>query len=140
MNNLLKYFSQLEIENNLSFSSHEVLNNCVFGLDDVNLKIFVVTRNASFYGSFIIDLNNVIACTVKKSYGSINVGGLKDHKLEHYLEKIALHFELDHKPPVEIIFYQNSNNHVSEIQVLEQKAKHWETVLTKMHTPIRISA
>lgn len=137
MNNLLKYFSQLGTENNLNFSSQEVLNNSVLGLDGVNRKILVVTKEDGFYTSFIIDLSEVKICTVKKNYGSIKVGDLKNHKLDQYLEKIVLHFELMHKPPVEVVFYQNSDNHIYETKELEQKAKHWETILMKMHTPIK---
>ena len=58
MNNLLKHFSQLGTENNLSFSSQEMLNNCVLGLDGINRKILVVTKEDNFYGSFIIDLRS----------------------------------------------------------------------------------
>jgi hypothetical protein len=137
MNNILKHFSQLGTENNLSFSSQEILNHCVLGLDGVNRKILVVTREDNFYGSFIIDLNEVKNCTVKKIYGTIKPGDLKDHKIEQYLEKIVLHFELNSKPPVEIVFYKNFDNHIYEIQELEQKAKHWETILSKMLTALK---
>ena len=137
MNNLLKHFSQLGTENNMNFSSQEVLNNCVLGLDGVNRKILVVTREDGFYSSFVIDLNEVKSCTVKKLYGTIRVGDLKNHKLDQYLEKIVLHFEFNRKPSVEIEFYNNSDNHIYETQDLEQKAKHWEAILSKMHTPLK---
>lgn len=137
MNNILKHFSQLGTENNLSFSSQELLHHCVLGLDGVNRKILVVTKEESSYGWFIIDLNEVKNCSVKKSYGTIKVGDLKDHKLEQHLEKIVLHFELYRKPSVEIVFYKNFDNHIYETQELEQKARHWEAILSKMQTPLK---
>jgi hypothetical protein len=137
MNNLLKHFSQLGTENNLNFSGQEVLNNCVLGLDGVNRKILVVTREDGFYTSFMIDLNEVKSCTVKKLYGTIRVGDLKHHKLDQHLEKIVLQFEFNRKPSVEIVFYNNADNHIYEIQDLEQKARHWEAILSKMHTPLK---
>jgi hypothetical protein len=137
MNNLLKHFSQLGTENNLNFSSQEVLNNCILGLDGINRKILVVSREDDFYSSFMIDLNEVKTCTVKKVYGTIKVGDLKNHRLDQYLEKIILQFDLDRKPSVEIVFYKNHDNHIYETQELEQKARHWEAILSKMHAPIK---
>lgn len=137
MNNLLKHFSQLGSQNNLSFSSQEILNHCVLALDGLNRKIVVVTKEENYYDSFIIDLNEIKNCTVKKIYGTIKAGDLKGHKLNQYLEKIVLHFELYCKPSVEIVFYKNIENHIYEAQELEQKAKHWEAILSKMLTPLK---
>lgn len=139
MNNLLKNFSHLGIENGLSFSSQELLKNSILGLDGVHRKILVVRNEEDFFDSFIIDLNQVKNCTVKKIYGTINVGDLKNHKLEQYLEKIILHFELNGKPSVEIIFYQHFENHIHETLELEQKARHWESILSKMQTLRKIA-
>jgi hypothetical protein len=135
MNKILKHFNHLGTENNLSFSSQEILNHCVLGLDGVNRKILVVTKEYNYYDSFIVDLNEVKICKVKKVYGTINAGDLKDRKLEQYLEKIVLHFELQGKPSVEIVFYSNLNNHIYETQELDQRAKLWETILSKMQRP-----
>ena len=137
MNNLLKHFSQLGTENNLNFSGQEILNNCILGLDGVNRKILVVAKEDGFYSSFMIDLNEVKGCTVKKIYGTIKVGDLKDHKLDQYLEKIILHFEFNRRSPVEIVFYKNHENHIYETQEREQKARHWEAILSKMHAPVK---
>src|SRR6478672_107713 len=71
MNHLLNQFSRSGTENNLGFSSQEVLNNCVLGLDGVNRKILVVTKQDHDYTSLIIDLNEVKSCVVKKMFGTI---------------------------------------------------------------------
>jgi hypothetical protein len=137
MNQLLKYFSQAGTENELSFSSQEILKNSVFGLDGVQRKILVVTREDDFFGSFIIDLREVINCSVKKIYGTINVGDLKKARLEQYLEKIVLHFDMNNNSSVEIVFYKHFNNHLLEAIELEQKAKHWDAILSKMQAPLK---
>lgn len=134
MNKLLKYFSQLGTENDLSFSSQEILKDCILGLDGVGRKILVVTREDEFFASLIIDLNRVKNCSLKKIYGTIKAGDLKGHKLDQYLEKIVLHFEMD-KDPVEIVFYNHFDYHVYETLEMEQKARHWETILSKMLSP-----
>lgn len=135
MNKILKYFSQLGTENSLSFSSQEILHNCVLGIDGVHRKILVVTRENNYYGSFIIDINKIKECTVKKIYGTIEAGDLEDHKLDQYLERIVLYFELHDKPPVEITFYKNFDNNASKARELDQKARYWKTILLKMQKP-----
>lgn len=137
MNNLLKHFSNLGTENNLIFSSQEILKHSMLGLDGVRRKILVVTREDNFYGSFIIDLEQVRNCSVKKIYGTIKAGDLKNQKLDQYLEKIVLHFDLQNKSSVEIVFYKHLDNHMYEALELEQKAKHWEAILSKMQTSLK---
>jgi hypothetical protein len=134
MNKLLKHFSQLGIENDLSFSSQERFKNCILGLDGIHRKVLVVTREDAGFGSFIINLREVRNCSVKKIYGSINVGDLKKTKLEQYLERIVLHFELNNHSSVEIVFYKHFENHLLEVPELEQKAKQWDAILSKMQT------
>jgi len=136
MNNLLNHFSQLGTQNNLSFSSQELLHDCILGLDGMNRKILVVTKKDDSYGSFIVDLDEIQKCTVKKIYGTIAAGGLKTGKIEEYLEKISLHFELRRKPSIEIVFYKNLDSHIYEAQELERKAKHWEAILSKMQKSV----
>jgi hypothetical protein len=111
MNKLLKYFSQLGTENDLNFSSQEILKDCVLGLDGVQGKILVVQREDGFFGSFIVNLREVKNCSVKKIFGTINAGDLKKAKLEQYLEKIILHFDLNNNSTAEIVFYKHFENH-----------------------------
>jgi hypothetical protein len=139
MNQLLNQFSRAGTENNLSFSSQELLNNCVLGLDGVNRKILVVTKQDHDYTSLIIDLNEVKSCMVKKMFGTIKADAYKEGKLEQYLEQIVLHFDLSGKPAVEIVFYKNFENHVYETMELEQKARRWEAILSKMNTALKIA-
>lgn len=137
MNNLLKNFHEAGTENGLSFSSQEVLKNSILGLDGVHRKILVVMQKDNFHSSSVINLNEVKNCSVKKIYGTLNSGDLKNNKTEPYLEKIVLHFEMNGKPSSEIVFYQHFDNHIYETQELEQKAKHWEAILSKMQTPLK---
>ena len=137
MNELLNYFRQAGTDNDFSFSSEEVLHNSVLGLDGVQRKLLLVTREGSIFHSSVIDVNNIRACTVKKYYGTIHAGDLRKQVLEHYLERIVLHLEPDGQSPVEIVFYRHTDNHLFEIPELEQKARNWETFLTKMQKPLK---
>lgn len=137
VNSLLKDFSRLGTEHNLSFSGQEILNQTVLGFDGIQRKILVTTREEEVRDFFIIDLDEVKNCRVKKIQGTINSVDSKDLKPEQFLEKIVLHFDLHSKPSAQIVFYHNLVNHIYEAQELEQKAKHWESVFLKMHAPVK---
>lgn len=135
MNKLLNYFRQIGVKHQLNFSSQEILLNCILGLDGIHRKVLIVAQEQDYYTSSIIDLDQVKNCTVKKLYGSIKVGQLRKRRLEEYLQKIVLHFELKKGQPVEVEFYHHVNNHVYQVLELEQKAKYWEAILSKMQSP-----
>ncbi|MGE5521492.1 MAG: hypothetical protein ACM3VS_16320 [Candidatus Dadabacteria bacterium] len=137
MNSLLKHFSLLGSENELVFSSQQILKNCILGLDGSRRKLLVVKREGNLFGSFIINLEEVKNCTVKKIYGNINADGLLNKKLDQYLEKVVLHFDLMEKPSVEVVFYNHIGNSIFEAPELEQKARGWESILSKMLTPLK---
>jgi hypothetical protein len=137
MYKLLEHFHDLGNEYHLTFSIRQVLNNCLLGLDPARRKILVVTSEDDMFYSFVIDLNNVRHFSVRKVYGTIEAGDLNNGRLEQYLKKIVLHFELDGRPSVDIVFYHNRENNFYEIQDLEQSAKHWEAILTNLQTPLR---
>jgi len=139
MNQLLQQFNGLGSAGNLAFSSQEVLKDVIFGLDGLQRKILVLRKldNAAFH-SCVIDLNEVKSCTVKKYYGTIRGGELAIGKLDQYLKKMVLHFELNKGlPSVEILFYRDISNTVEEIPGLENKARNWEIILSKMCAPVR---
>jgi len=131
---LLANFSKAGTENNLSFSAQEILNNCALGLDGIHRKLLVLKKiNETNYNSFVIDLNDVNACSKKNIYKTVNMGGSKVPKLENHLEKIALKFEFtDGRQPIEIPFYSYVDNHALEIEELGQKVKNWEIIISQI--------
>ena len=134
MNQLLKHFSRLGTSNNMSFSSHEITGHRIIGLDGINKKLLILTdNNHSGSENFIIDLEEVKNCTVKKYYGNIGAGALVNAKLETYLEKITLHFQFNNdKEPVDVSFYDHFHDEIYQVKYLEHKADHWKQILTKM--------
>ena len=140
MNRLLHQFSELGSRYNLTFSSQEILHDCIIGLDGVNRKI-LVTRSAEdvISHSELIALSDVKSCSVIRQYGTIKSGELRVKKLETYLERVALHFEREgNHPAIEIPFYQHRKNGLHELERLEKKARHWEMLLSKMiHVPVK---
>lgn len=134
MKRLLDYFSRLGSKYNLTFSSQEVLRNCIVGLDGIQRKVLVLSGiNNGPLSEYVIDLNQVSHCSVKKQYGSIEVNGLRKRKLEQYLERMSLNFKfLIEKQPANIQFYKQTENHISELPELESRAEKWKIILSKM--------
>ena len=122
------------IKNNLSFSSQQVLNDCVIGLDGLHRKLLVLQQAEDHYGSLhIVDLNEVKKCVVKKIYRNIKAGDPKWKNIEENPERIVLRFEfVDGKHPVEVPFYDQRSHLPDRRSELEQKARDWETILSKM--------
>jgi hypothetical protein len=140
MNELINFFREAGTQNSLNFSCEEVLHNSVLGLDGVHRKMLVVTRDGNFFHSFLMDVNDIRNCTVKKIYTTIYAGDLKKHGLEQHLRKIVLSIELRGGHTNEILFFSQYDNHVQDIQELEKKARRWETFLTKMQKPSKKTA
>ena len=133
MKQFLKEFSELGSNYKLSFSSQTIQRESVIGLDGIHRKVLILNIIKSPVEHHLIDLDEVKSCTVKKTYGSINKGGLKDRKLEQYLEKVSLCFEFKtSKGAIAVSFYSSLEDYVHQAPELEQKAKDWEVILSKM--------
>lgn len=134
MKQLSYQLSQVGSKYNLSFASQEVLKDYVFGIDGRKRKILLIHRlQDDVYQDEVIDLDEIKTCSVKKIYGSIKQGALKNKKLEQHLTKIVLHFEFsNNKPPVELCFYEHIQNSIYQIYEMEQKARHWQAILSKI--------
>ena len=134
MNNLLRKVSELGTESKLSFSSQEILKDSIIGADGIQRKIlFVKKLNFETYEDYLIDLDEVKSCSVRKVYGSIKAGNKNGKDLGHYLENIFLHFEFhNNKDAFDISFYDHTENNIYQLKEMEFKAKHWEIFLSKM--------
>jgi hypothetical protein len=136
---LFSAFSQLGTDNNLSFTSQELLGNRLIGLDGLKRKLLFIEAKDGKYNSLIIDIDKTKSCIVKRKYMPFNFGG-KRLSPEEYLEKICLQCEGTDNSVVEVAFYVFHNDDISDRTALEQKAKDWEAILSKMiikeHTKI----
>jgi hypothetical protein len=134
---LLNRFSKLGTENDLSFSSQEILGNCVIGLDGMQRKFLVLKKiDTDKYASLLIDLSEVKSCSKKKIYRNVNIGTGKKEKFENHIDKIVLDFDfIDNSRSVQISFFEPIVDPPLTMPELEQKAKNWETILSKIINP-----
>jgi hypothetical protein len=138
MSQILNHFSKVGSDYDLSFSSQEILKQCVFGLDGLHRKILIIKTENEQRVNKVIDLDEVRSCSVKRTFGSINAGDLKKKKLEQHLQKIVLQFEFsNNKLPIEIPFYDHGEYNIYQLSHMEQKAKHWQAILSKLICPIK---
>ena len=73
-------FHNAEAEFNLSISKQEILGKRVIGLDDANNKLLFVEANGNKYDGYLIDLDEIQSCIVKKVYGTPINGQSKEEK------------------------------------------------------------
>ncbi len=133
--NKVKYslLSKLGSVFNLSFSSNELLDEKIFGVDGIKRKILVVEEKNGSNSSYIIELDKVKSISVKTVYDSIKRNDLTDKRLNEFLKTMHLQFEFtDGRDAVALPFFENKKNNIEELPVLERKTKNWKMIFSKM--------
>src|SRR6185503_10693034 len=98
--------SELGTSLNLSFSSHLVFGNKIIALDGIKKCLLVMETDKESNLPYVIDLNSVAAVSIKKSYGNIDKGQLKNKGVEEFLKRIELQFESNSKnETIVLLFY-----------------------------------
>ena len=131
---LLNHFTGKAMERNLSFSSQEILDEALIGLDAIQRKLLVIKKTgAEKYDTQLIDLKKARKCSRRKIYKSTKVEDGKQTGLQNEIEKIVLEFEyIDGRSPTQIIFFEPVNLHLLTIPELDEKAKKWEGILSQL--------
>jgi hypothetical protein len=125
--------SELGSRFNLSFSSHLILGNKLVALDGVKRILLISEANNITNSPCLIELDAVKSVSLKKSYGSIRPGELRSRRFEDFLRRIDLQFEYgDKNKPIVLAFYDSKTNSIREIPMLEENAKRWQMILSKM--------
>lgn len=125
--------SELGSKFSLSFSSHEVLGNRIMGLDGIKKKLLVLEQTDGQNHSYIIDLDEAKAISVKKIYRSIKAGELKKRGIEEFLQTIQLQFEFGNgKEDIVLPFYESKIDNIYDLPGLERKIKNWQMILSKI--------
>ena len=131
-NELAVRFTELGERNNLSFKNKVGLKHSIIGLDDLRKKLFILTRTDNKYDLQVIDLKEIINCSIIKLYKRSNMVTDKKQRYEFQIDSIALEIDYANKrEPVQIPFYRSGLDHLTEMTGLEQKATNWEIILTK---------
>ena len=133
--NKIKYslLSKLGSMFNLSFSSHELLDEKIFGVDGIQRKVLVVEENNGSNSSYIIELDKVKSISMKTVYDSIKPEELRKRRLEEFLKTIHLHFEFkDGREAVALPFFEHKKNNLADLPVIERKTKNWKMIFSKM--------
>lgn len=130
---LLRRFSELGTEYNLSFTGQEVLKKRVIGVDGLKGNVLFLEYSETCPACSIIDLAKAKSCRVSKSYGSSSRVHSAAGHAEVYLHTIALEFDfLNSDHTVALPFYNHISNSLQDAAELEAKAKNWQSMLTKM--------
>jgi hypothetical protein len=133
--NKVKYslLSKLGSMFNLSFSSHELLDEKIFGVDGIKRKILVIAENNGSNSSYIIELDKVKSISMKTVFNSIKSYELRKRRLEEFLKTIHLQFEFkDGRDAVPLSFFESKKNNIDDLSLLERKTKNWGMIFSKM--------
>ena len=130
-----KYLEVSEIGSryNLSFSSQLVLGHKIIALDGVKKWLLMVDADKEIDPPCMIDLNKVSAVTLRKSYGSIKQGQLRNKGIEDFLNTIDLQFFMKDKTATIVLpVYNIETDDKEDRKALDKSAKNWQRMVSKM--------
>jgi hypothetical protein len=128
--------SELGTRLNLSFSSQLEIGDKIIALDGNKKCLLVLETKKESTQPYIIDLDKVAAVSVKKSYGKINQGSLRNKAMEEFLTRIDLQFEFtDETNTMVLPFYDSQADDRKDRPKLDRNAKNWQMILSKMAGP-----
>ncbi len=133
--NKIKYslLSKLGSMCNLNFSSHELLDEKIFGVDGIKRKILVLEEKNGSSSSYIIELDKVKSISVKTVYDSIKPNDLTNKSLEEFLKTMHLQFEFtDGRDTIALPFFENKKNNIEDLAVVARRTNNWKMILSKM--------
>lgn len=120
-------------EINLSVTKQEKLGHQHIGFDKIKHKLFLVKKRGNRLVCWIVNLQDLQWCAVKKVYGAIGAGELKTRNLNHFLQSVSLQLKFrGSAKPVSVTFFESQHNTADELPVLEAAAKRWEHVLSQL--------
>lgn len=132
---MLRRFSELGSEYNMSFTVQEGFRNSIIGVDGIKGKLLFLERNNTVDDWSLIDLTEAKSCGVQKMYGSIGTENAAAKSMERYLQATVLEFNFKNSNhTVALPFYKLESNSIQEVPQLEAKAKNRVSVLLKMMT------
>jgi len=117
----------------LSFSSQLVFGNKIVALDGRKKCLLVLDAVDELSEPDLIYLSDIVAVTIKKSYGSIKQGELKNKGIDEFLKRIDLQFEFRDKAETIILScYESEIGDQIDRAKLVRDAKNWQMILSKM--------
>ncbi|MGB4845344.1 MAG: hypothetical protein WBP16_12835 [Ferruginibacter sp.] len=137
---LIMRFNEAAYNNNLAVTETETLNDMVFGMDVLYGKLLILELTGkNKYQHQIIDLYDVMRCTLQKNNRTVYEKGTSGQISEVFIEKVNLLFEFtDRREPYELVFYRHVVDHIFELPQLEEKAVKWQELISKkIKNPLR---
>ncbi len=128
---LLNTFNGTAAAFNLSIAQQEILGIRVIGFDHMNNKLLFLEAGEDKHDGYLIDLDEIQSCTVKKVYGIIHTGQAKRKSAEAYVDAVTL--QLDYTNGAKYIalpFYDKATIRVFEIRQRAEQAKEWQDLLS----------
>jgi hypothetical protein len=134
LHHFLNRFSKLGSYYSLSFTSQEILTDCLIGLDGRSRKILVFhDRQHKAFNHYLLNLDQVRACEVGYYYQILDHGGAYELYEKKEVDGIFLCFHFDNPDDrIEVEFYRKGKDRMLLLAEREQKARDWETIISKM--------
>lgn len=115
----------------LSVTKQEVLGNRVIGIDEKNNNVLFLEARGSKRAGYLVGLEEIKNCVVKREYGAIPADSINNSSLESFVNRIALKLEYKNgTEPTVLTFYDSATDGENEIQERAEQAKAWQALLS----------
>lgn len=132
-NKVLATFNEAAVDFNLSISKMELLGSRIIGLDENNNKMLFIAATKKKYDGYLVDLDEIKTCTVKKEYEMSAAVYIKRIGVEAFVNRIVL--QLDYKngaQPLHLPFYDKTRDPIYEMKQRAEKAENWRHLLSEV--------
>ena len=117
---------------NLSLSNCIAIGNKMIGLDRRN-KTLHISEEDDLNSSSHIELAKIKSVSLKKSYGTIRAGELRNKTIGQFLKYIRLQFEhINSNRPTVLSLYEEGNDHRTDLDKLDSRSKNLYVALSKI--------
>jgi hypothetical protein len=122
----------------LYFSTEDEVGTNVIAIDARKRKLLYLKKAPNTSSCLIVDLNNLVSCSIRKQYNSIDAGDLNTKKLQDFLKSVFIDLSFKNGTgTLSLPLYDEKNDQECDIEQLEEKAKKWVTIVTRF-LPIQI--
>lgn len=117
---------------NLSITKQEALGNYVIGIDEKHNKLLFLEARGDKNDGYLVGLNELKGCAVKREYGAIHADSFSGSSLETYINKFALKLEYKNSTePTILTFYDREANPETEMRERTHQAYVWQSAILK---------
>ena len=137
-----KKLSELATKLNMTITKYFSIRNKLFALDRKKKRLVICEENNGATRFHLINLQKIKSIMIKKAYGGINAGELREKRPEEFLKFIHLQFEDSGDNIISLSLYEKGRDDIKHLRKLEIISKRLQSIfslLTRKQSPLMLA-